>query len=307
MVEQIKEKAVAIKENKPRKSALDKLAARLDLSPALLTETLKASAFSLCKTNEQFVAAVIIANTYGLNPLLREMYAFPGKSGGVIPILGFDGWVKIANRQDNYDGVELIENEDTAGELLSVTAKFYLKNTQHPVVITEYLKECFDPSKEPWKRWPRRMLRHKAYIQGARIAFGFSGIYDEDEKDRIIEAESAVIDPIIGLKSDKSKKDSDKQPDQQPGQEVGAVKDAEIVEDPLDYARIGDLARFGKDSEKAKFLGENIFTCGQKLGKEKFMAILGTQSFTKLEEIMKFEDLVKLSNALLEETKKLEQ
>ena len=28
---------------------------------------------------------------------------------------------------------------------------------------------------------PRRMLRHKALIQGARIAFGFSGIYDEDE------------------------------------------------------------------------------------------------------------------------------
>ena len=40
---------------------------------------------------------------------------------------------------------------------------------------------------EPWKRWPRRMLRHKALIQAARIAFGFAGIYDEDEGNRMAE------------------------------------------------------------------------------------------------------------------------
>ena len=32
------------------------------------------------------------------------------------------------------------------------------------------------------------MLRHKAFIQAARMAFGFSGIYDEDEAERIAEA-----------------------------------------------------------------------------------------------------------------------
>jgi hypothetical protein len=33
------------------------------------------------------------------------------------------------------------------------------------------------------------MFRHKVLIQGARIAYGFSGIYDEDEAQRIIEGE----------------------------------------------------------------------------------------------------------------------
>lgn len=33
------------------------------------------------------------------------------------------------------------------------------------------------------------MLRHKAMIQCARIAFGFTGIYDEDEAQRINEAQ----------------------------------------------------------------------------------------------------------------------
>ena len=39
---------------------------------------------------------------------------------------------------------------------------------------------------DPWKQWPSRMLRHKATIQAARYAFGFSGIVDQDEAERIV-------------------------------------------------------------------------------------------------------------------------
>lgn len=197
------------------KNALQKLAARLDLSPAVLQDTLKKTVFSSCSTNEQFVSAVIVANTYGLNPILKEMYAFPSKGGAVIPIVAVDGWVKLVNRQENFDGMELQENfgdgpNKSGTKLDSVTAKFYLKNRAHPVVVTEWMEECYDGNKEPWRRWPRRMLRHKAYIQGARLAFGFSGIYDEDEKDRIIEAGgSGEIQetPIVTLKNGTTKKE----------------------------------------------------------------------------------------------------
>jgi len=37
------------------------------------------------------------------------------------------------------------------------------------------------------------MLRHKAMIQCARIAFGFGGIYDQDEAERIQEAGSPPL------------------------------------------------------------------------------------------------------------------
>ena len=43
---------------------------------------------------------------------------------------------------------------------------------------------------EPWKQWPRRMLRHKATIQAGRYAFGISGIVDPDEAERIKDAAS---------------------------------------------------------------------------------------------------------------------
>jgi hypothetical protein len=39
-------------------------------------------------------------------------------------------------------------------------------------------------------------LRHKTLIQGSRIAFGFAGIYDEDEARRIIDA--GTVDAATG-------------------------------------------------------------------------------------------------------------
>lgn len=174
-------------------NALNILAQRLNVGPETLKKTLMATAFKTCTNEADFISAVIVANTYRLNPILKEMYAFPSKGGGVIPIVGIDGWISLVNRQENFDGVELIENNDESHVtgLKSVTAKFYIKGKSHPVVVTEYMSECYNEAKEPWKKWPRRMLRHKAYIQGARIAFGFSGIYDEDEATRIIEAQDA--------------------------------------------------------------------------------------------------------------------
>jgi len=52
------------------------------------------------------------------------------------------------------------------------------------------MEECRRENVGPWKSHPRRMLRHKAMIQCARLAFGYAGIYDADEAERIIEATS---------------------------------------------------------------------------------------------------------------------
>jgi phage recombination protein Bet len=306
-------------ELKGRKNALDLMAARLDVTPEVLRKTLMATAFNLCKEEAQFISAVIVANTYQLNPILKEMTAFPGKAGGVVPIVMVDGWIKLVNRQNDYDGVELTENKtadnkpNKSGTMVdSVTAKFYLKNREHPVVVTEYMDECFDGTKEPWKRWPRRMLRHKAYIQGARIAFGFAGIYDEDEAARIREAEAIdITDPIIGLKHDK-----DQKPGQAEGAQVAAAaadagsgvgaehKEVELVAEWYD---IGEQVRFPKkDANSVKFMAQNLSKCAQKLGKENFMRMLGQNGIESLEQIYELKDLVKITNLALEEAKKLE-
>ena len=54
------------------------------------------------------------------------------------------------------------------------------KDRNHPIVVTEYFNECYRNT-DPWNLMPRRMLRHKAFKEAARLAFGFAGIVDEDE------------------------------------------------------------------------------------------------------------------------------
>jgi hypothetical protein len=63
--------------------------------------------------------------------------------------------------------------------LQSITCRIWRKDRNRPVAITEHLSECKRNS-EPWKM-EHRMLRHKALMQCARYAFGFSGVTDEDE------------------------------------------------------------------------------------------------------------------------------
>ena len=68
----------------------------------------------------------------------------------------------------------------------SCTCIIYRKDRGHPIKVTEWLSECKRET-QPWKSHPKRMLRHKAMIQCARLAFGYTGIYDEDEAQRIVE------------------------------------------------------------------------------------------------------------------------
>lgn len=171
-------------------SVINALASKLECDPQKLAPLLKKTAFATCRTDEEFMAMCMVANTYGLNPILKEVYAFPAKGGQVVPIVSVDGWIKLMNSHPAFDGVEFEEDQDRC------TAIVYRKDRSHPIKATEWLGECIGNT-EPWKRWPRRMLRHKALIQSARIAFGFAGIYDEDEGRRIAEAGAIDIPDAV--------------------------------------------------------------------------------------------------------------
>lgn len=172
-----------------KRSVIASLASKLDVDPAKLYPMLKRTCFAACRTDDEFMAMCMVANTYGLNPVLKEIYAFQsGRNGAVVPIVGVDGWTRIINSHPAIDGIEFDEPEDGS----RCTAVIYRKDRQHPVKVTEWMDVC-KGSTPPWLKWPRRMLRHKALIQCARIAFGFSGIYDPDEARRIEESTNLQV------------------------------------------------------------------------------------------------------------------
>jgi len=147
-------------------------------------------------TNAELAVVTGVCAKYGLNPLVKECAAFI--SGGKLSVVVMvDGWYKMVNRQTEFDGVEFDDHLNDKGEVTAITCKMYIKNRSRPVCITEYLNECFDVKSTVWKRWPARMLRHKAYIQAARIAFGISEIIDNDEVDRINSTSNKPAQPTI--------------------------------------------------------------------------------------------------------------
>lgn len=137
-------------------------------------------------TDDQMMALLIISNQYGLNPWTKEIYAFPDKSNGITPIVGVDGWARIINDHPQFDGIEFNQDEEKC------TCSIYRKDRSRPISITEYMSECKRDIDGPWRTHPKRMLRHKALIQCARLAFGFTGIYDQDEAERIVENKEPI-------------------------------------------------------------------------------------------------------------------
>ena len=176
-------------------SLLAKMAARFSVEPSKMLNTLKSTAFKGDVSNEQMMALLIVADQYGLNPWTREIYAFPDRQNGIVPVIGVDGWARIINSHAQFDGMDFEQDGEAC------TCIIYRKDRAHPVKVTEYMAECKRENVQPWKSHPRRMLRHKAMIQCARLAFGFVGVYDQDEAERIVEKDITPAADLLPITS----------------------------------------------------------------------------------------------------------
>ena len=179
------------------------LATKLDMGDgADLIHTLKATAFKEEVSDAQMTALLVVANQYGLNPWVKEIFAFPDKQNGIVPVVGVDGWTRIINSHSQFDGIEF-EQATNMLELPGakpapewMECRIFRKDRSRPIVVREYLDEVYRPPFKgkygtvngPWQSHTKRFLRHKTMIQCARLAFGFGGIYDQDEAERIVEA-----------------------------------------------------------------------------------------------------------------------
>lgn len=240
----------------------NKLAAKFGMEDSDgVMQTLKATAFKGPVSDAQMTALLIVANQYGLNPWTKEIYAFPDKNNGIVPVVGVDGWARIINEHPQFDGMDFKQDAE------SCTCIIYRKDRSRPVSVTEYMEEC-KRGTGPWQSHPRRMLRHKATIQCSRLAFGFAGIFDQDEAERIIDvtpspntphavAEQARQKPaedseerqaiILSLEAVANEGDMTKL--QQAWDAIG--KAGRQMVGAADWARIKDMAEFSANQEPA--------------------------------------------------------
>ena len=126
---------------------------------------------------------LLAAEVNGLSPTGREIFLVP--SGGVLEpatvVVGVDGWSRIINTHKQFAGMRFKESDELVDGVPSWTeCTMYRWDRRVPTSVREYLVEVRGVS-AGWITHPRRMLRHKAMVQCARLTFGLIGIYDADE------------------------------------------------------------------------------------------------------------------------------
>lgn len=170
---------------------LDKMSSRYGIAPDIFERTVAAVAMPKEHTREELISCLVVANEHNLNPLTKEIYFMRTRAGVIQPIVGVDGWIKKLNEHPQFDGMDIVENDDDKGNLVSCTISIFRKDRKHPTKITEWLAECRGQT-PPWKTLPRRMLRNRTICQGARVAMGFAGIMEIDE---FIQWQGVWMDP----------------------------------------------------------------------------------------------------------------
>jgi phage recombination protein Bet len=132
---------------------------------------------------------LLLAERLGLDPLSNDIYATEVNSGSekkpqIVCVVGVDGWSKIINTHPQFDGLQFMESatgEDDLPQFIECT--IFRKDRRVATSIREYMHEAHTDL-GAWLTHPRRMLRHKAMVQCARICFGLTGIYEPDEAQR---------------------------------------------------------------------------------------------------------------------------
>ncbi|WOX55054.1 phage recombination protein Bet [Methanoculleus palmolei] len=135
-------------------------------------------------TDNEFLLLMHMSKVYHLDPLTHQIWAvkYPGAPAAIF--CGRDGWLSIAHRDGQFDGME--SGTRTEGDDLIGWCKVYRKDMSHPFCVEVSYSEYVQRNKQGaatkfWREKPKTMLTKVAEAQALRRAFNISGLYDEAE------------------------------------------------------------------------------------------------------------------------------
>jgi phage recombination protein Bet len=207
-------------------------------------------------TQEMVMAFLVVCDQYDLNPIMREIYPFIDSNGNLRVIVGIDGWIKHVQRHPDYDGHEFFDHIDqNTQKVFATSCKIWRKGRSRPTEMVEYMVECKRPT-EPWEKWPTRMLKHKAFIQCARYAFGMAGVEDEDDFERSITIQPASVEAPRRLSETRSSNvtpaPSTQTSDSAPSSEKAKQEEETQADALLDEDQVKNLWKLGMNGGLAK-------------------------------------------------------
>ena len=111
---------------------------------------------------------------YRLNPRADEIDLIQFEEGRWQVFITVNGWAKLINAHPAFCGIEFSEaSELEEGVPLWMGCAIYRTDRVKPIEVKEYFSEM-KTEHAAWQQMPRRMLRHRAMQQCARLAFGIT-------------------------------------------------------------------------------------------------------------------------------------
>ena len=111
---------------------------------------------------------------YRLNPRADEIDLIQFEEGRWQVFITVNGWAKLINAHPAFCGIEFSEaSELEEGVPLWMGCAIYRTDRIKPIEVKEYFTEM-KTEHIAWQQMPRRMLRHRAMQQCARLACGIT-------------------------------------------------------------------------------------------------------------------------------------
>jgi len=175
---------------------------------------------------DEFRMFMALAKRYGLDPFNKEIF-FWKIDGKPTIMTSRDGYLKIADRHEEYDGLvsDVVRKNDNfrrkkddidheygtdRGEIIGAYALVYRKDRKYPVYVFAPYDE-YRASTKAWNQYPSAMILKVAESMSLKRAFTVSGLVSREEMQVTKMAEESVPENItpdrnIKKKSSNSKK-----------------------------------------------------------------------------------------------------
>jgi phage recombination protein Bet len=127
-------------------------------------------------TDAQFRMFVEVCRATTLNPFLREIWFVP--QVGILA--GRDGYLAIANRHPQFDGMETRVTRDEKNVPIKAVCTVWRKDRSHPIVCEAYYSE-YRKSSGVWSQYPSAMISKVAEVLALKRSFAINGVVTEEE------------------------------------------------------------------------------------------------------------------------------
>jgi len=148
---------------------------------------------------DEFKVFLHVAETYGLDPFLNEVFFWKDKKDRMTVMCSRDGYLKIANRNKDFEGLvsDVVRANDEfkrtttgiehkygseRGSILGAYALVYRKDREYPVYVFAPFEE-YNGYNSVWNRYPSAMILKVAESMALKRAFSVSGLVSQEEMD----------------------------------------------------------------------------------------------------------------------------